>query len=492
MLVSISRAVPSVARRLPKFNINTIRRSFVGTISSNKNKPKQISNDKNKTEDTDVTKLMKQKFANRRRDLEKSEYTYTRRSKINSPSGYQNVKEQLRKCNNVKDVMDIMMANKKCEDVQVGTAAMSVIIQLYENSKVSAVIAMQHINEIWKVMNEYVVGMDHVAYNEYFQACSLTGVEMKSPCRAQFDQMIKNQVMPNKITLNILLGTCRRGDIKTALYYWNVIVSDMKNDADAESWAEFLAICAKVRNVELAQQYFSTCPYKNNIFVCYRMMSVYKNVGNINKVLEMRSYMQQENIEMNTRIYNTIIDAYRTAKQWQKAIHVVDESISINKWNIITINLLLDAKIGILKVTEDFIQRKNILRYIECEVANYYKECGQSDHLESFVYGNKMLDAYVSTYRNGFGSATFKECCSKYNVQYWEDVDQLDIPTVNLFVADKDLAKAILEYIFKEEREIFYHLGLNIMLNDNDRFRERFDAVNRQDVNSILSSLPTP
>eukprot|EP01084_Bolivina_argentea_P199131 340810_1 len=489
MFLSVPRAISLISRRIVKFNSKIRRRSFSGKISNKK-----------KTEDTvsDVTKSIKQKFANRKRDADRSGYVYKTKSKIQNPSGYQDIKNQLRKCANVPDVMNIMMANKKCEDVQVGTTAIKTIKLLCENKKVSRVIAMQHIDDIWNIMNEYVVGMDCAAYNEYFHACSLIEIdhETKSKCRVQFDQMIKNKIIPNEITLLILLGTCRgrvgRGDMKTALYYWKVIVTDLQHQPVAESWAEFLAICAKVRDVKLAEQYFAICPYKNNVSVCHRMISVYKSTGDIDKVLGMRSYMEQHKIEMNIQIYNAIIDVHRTAKQWQKAIHVVDESISINKWNIITINFLLDVKIGMLKITEDFMERKNILRYIEFEVPKYYNECGESDHLESFSYGNRMLDAYVSTYRNGFGSATFKECCSKYNVQYWEDVDQLDIPTVNLFVADKDLAKAILEYIFKEEREIFYHLGLNIMLNDNDRFRERFDAVNRQDVNSILSSLPTP
>eukprot|EP01084_Bolivina_argentea_P254861 428562_1 len=113
-------------------------------------------------------------------------------------------------------------------------------------------------------------------------------------------------------------------------------------------------------------------------------------------------------------------------------------------------------------------------------------------YLQSFIFGKRMLDGYVSTYQDGFGSATFKECCSKYNVQYWGNVDESNVPTINLFVADKALAKAILEYIFLMELDVFQHLGLNIIVDDNKWLRERFNSVDVNDVDSILSSFPTP
>eukprot|EP01084_Bolivina_argentea_P021308 39577_1 len=482
MFASIARAIQ--LKHINKFHTKTIRRCFC----------KKTSSDKLKIENTasDVTRSIKEKFAKRKHDQDKSTYTYMTRKKIQNASGFQDIKKQLRKCTNVSDVMNIMIANKKCEDVQVGTTAIRTVKELCENKKVSRVTAMKHIDEIWNIMNEYVVGMDCAAYTEYFHAYSLISTGNEPQCRAVFNEMIKNKIMPDAIVLNTLLGTCRRGDIKAARYYWKIIVTDLKCVPEAECWAEFIAVCAKVKDVKLAEQCFAACPYKNNVSICGGMMSAYKNNGDIDKVLEMRGYMEQEKIEMNIKIYNIIIDAYRTAKQWQNAVNVIEETLSIDKWNKVTINLLLDSKIGILKMTDDFIQRKEILRYIEFDIANYYKECGESEHIQSFVYGNRMLDAYVSTYRNGFGSATFKECCSSYNVQYWEDVSELNVPTINLFVADRAMAKAILEHIFLMELDVFQHLGLNIMLNDNKWFRQRFNSVDQEDVNSILSSLPTP
>ncbi len=53
--------------------------------------------------------------------------------------------------------MNIMLDHKKCEDVQLGTAAIKAIKLLCENKKVTTDAAIKHIDEIWAMMNTYVV-----------------------------------------------------------------------------------------------------------------------------------------------------------------------------------------------------------------------------------------------------------------------------------------------------------------------------------------------
>ncbi len=66
------------------------------------------------------------------------------------------------------------------------------------------------------------------------------------------------------------------------------------------------------------------------------------------------------------------------------------------------------------------------------------------------MHGMRMLDAYISTYPDTFGSVTFEECCNKYNVQYWTDEQlQLQVPTMDLYGCSYSVAKAILEYVFE-------------------------------------------
>eukprot|EP01084_Bolivina_argentea_P179620 310364_1 len=131
---------------------------------------KTASKDKTESTESDITKSIKSKFAQQKIDKEKSLYTYQTRQRIQNPSGYQHVKRQLRRCDE-NQVMQIMRNNKKCEDVQVGTAAIKAVKLLFEDNKVPAYTALKHINEIWSIMNQYVVGMDCAAYNEYFHAC---------------------------------------------------------------------------------------------------------------------------------------------------------------------------------------------------------------------------------------------------------------------------------------------------------------------------------
>eukprot|EP01084_Bolivina_argentea_P290577 499166_1 len=439
-----------------------------------------------------VSKSMTSKYTEQMRDQQIMS-KYKTRSKIQNSSGYQDVKRMFRQCGNADAdaVFRIMSNNKKCEDVQVGTAAMKTIKILHVNKQVSREIAMEKIDDIWQMMNEYVVGMDLVAYNEYFSACNVTGFAYK--CADKFTQMCDENVEPNLITLKLLLTTClKKGGTKLALYYWNKIVLDMKQSVNAECWAVFLQVCAAEQNRELAEEYFYNCPYKHDVDVCYRMLSVYQFIGDVDKVLEMRKYMEQSKIEIDLRTYNSIANVYRQTKQYQQAINVAKEAISINKWSVITIKHLFEATIGIIKNTEDFQQRKELLKYIEHDVLNYFEKAEDEERLKSSRHGKRMLDAYVSTYRDSFGSQTFVECCSKYHVQYWEDVEYLNIPTLNLFGCNYGTAKAILEYVFEKEHEVFRNLGVNIIVMSERNIKSFVDnPVNAEVANSILSSLPT-
>eukprot|EP01084_Bolivina_argentea_P029846 55373_1 len=106
MFVSLPfpRIIPFISGGIKKCSRSTIKRYCGRNTRNNKKKPE--------TTPTDVTKSIKEKLAKRKHDLDISTYTH-------------DIKKQLRKCNNVTDVMNIMMANKKCEDVQVGTTAIT-------------------------------------------------------------------------------------------------------------------------------------------------------------------------------------------------------------------------------------------------------------------------------------------------------------------------------------------------------------------------------
>eukprot|EP01084_Bolivina_argentea_P169587 293975_1 len=464
---------------LKRIATSTYCRHFTKDTSKGKNKSSSNA--------TGIAKSIKSKFGEQIHQQDKALYTYKTRQKIQSPSGYQHVKHRLKQCNDIHEVMNIMQDYEKCEDVQLGTAAIKRIKILCENKKVFRRIAMDKIEIIWNTMNKYVVGMDSVAYTEYFHACNT--IAFDSRCKDKFYEMIDNNIAPHPITLKILLKSCRKsGDTRTAMKYWKTIAQDMNQSVDAECWAAFIAVCATAEKVELAEECFEKCPFKNHLEVCYRMMSVHKNVGNMHKVLEMKNYMDDKKIEMDSRIYNTIADAYRKATQWQQAIDVVQDAISMNKYNAITIKHLFEACVGMIKLTDDFRHRKTILAYIESDVTNYFKQVGDEDRLVSVRHANRMLDAYVATYPS-FGSTTFEECCSKYNLQYWEhvNVEQMNIPTLNLFSHNYSMANAILKHIFEKELHVFRELGLNIMISENDNLR--YDVVSQKDINVILASL---
>eukprot|EP01084_Bolivina_argentea_P296875 511369_1 len=441
-------------------------------------------------EKSNLTKSIASKYSEQMIEQEKFKYKYKTRERIQNPSAYQHVKLRFRQCNTVNDVMKIMFENKKCEDVQVGTAAIKTIKIMYENKKVSREVAMKQIDSVWEMMDKYVVGMDCVAYNEYFHVCTITRFNYK--CRDKFDEMCKNNILPNLITLKMLLKVClKQGGTKLALQYWKTIVIDMEQPIDAECWAGFLAVCAAENNAPLAEECFRDCPYKEDMQVCYRMMLVYEHVGDLDKVLEMRKYMEQSNIEIDARIYNSISYAYRHAKQFQEAINTAKEGINAVKWDVITIKHLFEAIIGLIQMTNDFRQRKELLKYIENDIADYFKQAGDADRLQSSRHGRRMLDAYVSTYREMLGPVTFMECCNKYCVQYWEHDEHLDVPTLDLFGCTYSVAKAILEYVFDKELDLFRDSGLNIIImSERDRKQHIDNAVNAENVNSILSSWP--
>eukprot|EP01084_Bolivina_argentea_P174097 301566_1 len=149
-------------------------------------------------------------------------------------------------------------------------------------------------------------------------------------------------------------------------------------------------------------------------------MSVHKNTGNVDKVLQLRQHMEYEKIEMDVRIYNTIAAVHRKAQQWIEAINVAKEVIKTKKQSTITVKHLLESKIEMIKITDDFRQRKEILRYIESDVVRYFEECDEVDYMNTGKFADRMLDAYVSTYGDAMGAITFEEFSDKYNLQYWQ------------------------------------------------------------------------
>ena len=284
-----------------------------------------------------------------------------------------------------------------CEDVQFGTVALKHIRTLMLDRAISTKEAGSLTDDIWAKMNEYVVGMDGPAYTEYFNLVNLTGSPWK--CNSAFEQMIDIGLKPSVITLNALLRTCRMsGNVETALRYWTTIVNDMLVPPTAESWACFLSVCAKKPYVELAEECFEDCPFKHDAKVLYRMMDVYKNAFNMEKVLELKEFMETENIEMNVDIFNTVAAAHRRLKQWKPAIKVNEEMLERKEYDLRTIAHLLRAKTGLLQELNDEIEKKRILRYIETNIVDYHKEFGRAgtDTLKSIPFANEMLKAYLA------------------------------------------------------------------------------------------------
>ena len=437
---------------------------------------------------SDVSKSIKSKFAIQKMAMQKSINKYETRQKIQNPSAYQHVKRLLRKCESADEVMHVMSANAKCEDVQVGTAAIKMIKMLCENRKVSRDTALKLVDKIWALMRQYVVGMDCAAYNEYLHFCDLLRFDKKA--HAKFDEMRKQNIYPNIITVKILMRTLRvNGDVEKALKYLEIAMN-YEIEPDAEMWAIFLSVCAKSQSVKSAEECWVQCPFKTDASVAYRMMNVYKYAHDLDNVLKMEDFMEEHKIEKDVKVYTTIIDSYRIAKQWEKAIETAEIAISNGKWDAITITGLFEANIGLIRQTPEQNEREIILRYIENDIVSYWGEIGERDRFRISRFAYRMLDAYVHTYSNGFGPNTFRECCKKYNVQYWEE--GFNVPTVNLLHDDYKVASAIIAYVFEHELNKFQDSGLYILITANRALSDRFGNVNEADTASILSTLPTP
>ena len=330
-------------------------------------------------------------------------YKFDARTRIRSPSGYQDAKRQLRQCIDADQVMQVVHAYEQCEDVQFGTAAMRQIKLLYQDNNISAGEAMMLADKIWDQMNTYVVGMDHVGYSEYVTVCQLT--EHFAKVRPVFDQMISNSILPDRVILFKLLKSCRHNaDIVSALHYWTTCVNDHGTVPNADCWAQFIAVCSHKRWYgdssirALVQECWEDCPHQNHIEVVFRMMVFYKNRGDTEKALEFLKHLDQENVAKNTSVYNALTDIYRIQRNWDAAVATAEEAIANNEYDMLTVTHLLNAKIGLIQSTENVEDRKVILKYVESDLLEFYKGFGKYGiaQINSFEVGYAIDDFHLN------------------------------------------------------------------------------------------------
>eukprot|EP01084_Bolivina_argentea_P281477 481597_1 len=443
---------------LPHHSIN-ISRQYFGNTS--KKKPSD-------------SKPTRQKRQSQRIQEDAADYgaggPITRSSK--PPSETDEIRFRITKCNEIDQIMNIIKKNI-FDDPTVYGKAMEQIVQICKDHPENYTEAKSKVFEIWELMKKFSY-TDAIGWHILLKSCNIFGYDHL--CHDLFFEMLKEEIQPTAPILTTMLNACRpKGKVEKAHKYWDIITNKYKLEPNELNYQALFTVYAKAKICDhvLLQDTLHQMKEKHKVnhAVCWRLMSVYANIPVIEGVESIRDHMQKHKVKFDANIYNTMALAYILAKDYEKAISIIDEAIECQEWDSITIIHQVEAYICKIKNTNDQNVRKSLLKFVEIESNNYLKQCknGMKTY-NSHKWKCMMFSAIFNTY-DGFGPQLFKEFMVKYQLEYWDRSGNYNVPTIDLWSFDMEEAKWFLTHIFNEELNVFDKFGLNILTAYKTDFR---------------------
>ena len=304
--------------------------------------------------------------------------------------------------------------------------------------------------------------------------------------------MLRNEVRPNIMTLTIMLQSFRReGKIERAKRTWNLIVGEFGQTPDALAYSTMIAVCAVAKDKVSAEHYFEKCPFKTSSNVCWRMITVYAELRDIEGVDRIKSYMIDNDVVFTTEIYNALGMANVLAQRPQNAIDILLDGVAEGLWDLTTMKHLAGAVIDQIGIETDYERKMEMLSVLEVTIPGYCRDeehCGKSG--TQFISGHRwaqmVFQARVKVHGDTFGSDMFEEFIIAYPaLKYW--ADHCSIPTLDFHYFDFQQAQIILDFVFRGESYKFKDSGLHMLLNENHHFKFR-KAVSKQDLVLLINT----
>ena len=331
--------------------------------------------------------------------------------------------------------MELVHKFQYIEDESIFTKAIQRLTALNHHNLQSGKHTLSQILHIWDMLP--IRGV--VQYNALLQAFNLLRYERR--CFVTFDEMLRNEVRPNIMTLTLMLQSVRReGGIKRAESFWNFVVRELGETPDALAYAAMIAVCAVAKDTVTAQQYFEECPFRTSSNVCWRMITVYAETGDIEGVHRMKQFMNTHGVPFTADIYNSIGMAYVLAKRPQNAIEILLDGVDRGHWDLTTMKHLSAAVIDRIGIEVDHDRRMELLWILENHIPALCRDegqCGKSG--TQFISGHRwaqmVFQAQVRAHGDAFGSEMFHKLIGDYPaLSYW--ADHCSVPTLDFHYFD--------------------------------------------------------
>ena len=240
-----------------------------------------------------------------------------------------NILNALNKCTKNEDIMNILSISTA--DQLIFTKSISMITKINKNSE-NTDDSIKHILIIWDMMESN--GFLHITQCNLLLK-SLIALRGHNECKQKFEDMIKNGTIPDVFTLSMLLMLCLRekGDISEAIRYWEIIVNDFKVTPDAFCYSLFLEIAKKADDIETAKKHFEECgEFKLNPSICWEMMNVYEECRDIEGMIKLKKFMEQNKIWIGPRT-NEITEKQAESLNDLEVMIPIDQNSSIDNNN---------------------------------------------------------------------------------------------------------------------------------------------------------------
>ena len=297
-----------------------------------------------------------------------------------------------------------------------------------------------------------------------------------------FYELSTNVNIANLQTFNILIKGCKsRGEYNIATKLWNLMKNKYKLIPINITYMLYIQVCSQSGKFEKGQQLYEECLMNNSdaikdLYLYCTMINMYAMSRNKDKIEEMVTNMNINNIKYDNAIYGSLVKAYSRTHEYRK----INQLIRDIKQNNISLNMHF-----YMHLSEVFSKKMEyIVMNRDCKADKYQNMLQKSydilkkdipngcplllkDNKYIKLLMNALLWKNINDWNNIEVINWFSILLKQNIINIWYKESEFNQMVINLHNLSVIESKFILRYIFIYETDILQSLKEILILTGN-------------------------